>query len=110
MSLRSLVPVSHNGKQVAGGELLAQLLWEIATTGKARFPDGTELIVGPRDWLEMVKWLYSHIDGPPPRPEPDVPDDELTDEDLEAMSDEELEAYVARSQKRKAGSGKRRGK
>jgi hypothetical protein len=92
---------------LSGGELLARLLWQIATTGKAKFPDGTELIVGPKDWLETVKWLYVHIDGPAPKPEPEDPDDELTDEDLEAMSDAELEALIKRRQRRKgAGRGK----
>lgn len=103
--------VSHKGKQITGGELLAQLLWEIAMTGKATFPDETELQVSVRDWLETVKWLYAQIDGPPPKPEPDEPeDDELTDEDLEAMSDEELEAYVASRQKRKGAGRKRHSK
>lgn len=102
--MRAGVLVEHGGKKLAGGELVALLLWEIATTGTAKFPDGTELIVGPRDWLETVKWLYAHIDGPPPKPEPDDPDDELTDEDLEAMSEEELEDLIRRRQKRKGKS------
>jgi hypothetical protein len=93
---------------LSGGELLARLLWEIATTGRAKFPDGTELEVGPKDWLETVKWLYAHIDGPAPKPEPVDPDEGLTDEDLEKMSDDELEALIRRKQKREA-KGRRRG-
>ena len=54
-----------DGKRVAGKRLLATMVWELATTGKATFPDGTELQVSPRDWIEVVKWLYSQIDGPP---------------------------------------------
>ncbi|HEV2863045.1 MAG TPA: DUF5681 domain-containing protein [Pyrinomonadaceae bacterium] len=107
LSLRGDAQVTLDGEKLSGGELLARLLWQIATTGKAKFPDGTELIVGPKDWLETVKWLYVHIDGPAPKPEPEDPDDELTDEDLEAMSDAELEALIKRRQRRKgAGRGK----
>ena len=54
-----------DGRRVAGKRLLATMVWELATTGKATFPDGTELQVSPRDWIEVVKWLYSQIDGPP---------------------------------------------
>jgi hypothetical protein len=28
-------------------------------------PDGSRMIVDPKDWLETVKWVYAHIDGPP---------------------------------------------
>ena len=54
-----------DGTRVAGKRLLAAMVWQLATTGKATFPDGTELQVSPRDWLEVVKWLYTQIDGPP---------------------------------------------
>jgi hypothetical protein len=107
LSLRGGVSVTHDDKPITGGELLALLLWQIACAGRATFPDGTVLEVGPRDWLETVKWLYAHIDGPPPKPEPPDPDEELTDEDLEAMSEAELEALIRRQQQRK---GKGRGK
>ena len=103
--------VSHDGRKLGGGELLALLLWQIATAGKAKFPDGTVLEVGPRDWLETVKWLYAQIDGPPPRPLPDEDEPgELTDEDLESMSDAQLEEYVARAQRKaKKARGKQAG-
>ena len=54
-----------DGKKVARKRLLAQLLWEVATTGKATFPDGRVLEVAPVDYLTVVKFLYQHIDGPP---------------------------------------------
>jgi hypothetical protein len=52
---------------VAGKRVLAALLWEAATTGKATMPEGTELQLAPNDWLAIVKMLYSQIDGPPPQ-------------------------------------------
>ena len=56
---------------MSGKRLMAQMLWQIATTGKATFPDGTVLEASPRDVMDIWKWLYAHIDGPP-RAELDV--------------------------------------
>ncbi len=41
------------------------MVWEAATTGSVRFPDGKSLKVDAGDWFDVVKWIYSHIDGPP---------------------------------------------
>jgi hypothetical protein len=54
-----------DGKKVSRKRLLAELAWQLVSTGKATFPDGTVLEAAPKDWLETVKWIYSHIDGPP---------------------------------------------
>lgn len=43
---------------------MAALLVSALTTGKAQFPDGKELQLAPHDWLEMVRWVYGHVDGP----------------------------------------------
>lgn len=56
-----------DGKSVSGKRLVARLLWSVATTGGAVLPDGRELAVTPKDWLEVVKFIYSQVDGPPPR-------------------------------------------
>jgi len=63
--------VKAGGKSVAGKRLLARMLWEIATTGQTVMPDGKTLLLDPGDWVGLVKWIYSHIDGPP-RAELDV--------------------------------------
>lgn len=49
---------------MSGKRFIAQALWELATTGRVTLPDGTAWTVEPKDWLETVKWLYVHIDGP----------------------------------------------
>lgn len=59
------VTVDADGKRTARKRVTATLLWELATTGRATFPDGTVLQADPADWLNAVKWLYQHIDGPP---------------------------------------------
>lgn len=51
--------------KVRGHVLVAALVTELATTGVATLPGGKVLDASPKDWLETVKWLYSHIDGPP---------------------------------------------
>jgi hypothetical protein len=57
--------VTVDGKKIAGKRWLGTALWELATTGGVTLPNGTILVVEPKDWLETVKWIYAHIDGPP---------------------------------------------
>lgn len=45
--------------------VLAELMAEFVTTGTVHMPDGKVLDAAPKDWIETVKWLYAHIDGPP---------------------------------------------
>jgi hypothetical protein len=51
--------------QLARKQLLAELMSEFVTTGRATMPDGRVLDAAPKDWIETVKWVYTHIDGPP---------------------------------------------
>lgn len=51
-------------RKLSGRRFIAQALWELATTGKVTLPSGVSWVVEPQDWLETVKWLYAHIDGP----------------------------------------------
>lgn len=63
--------VDVDGKRRAGSRVMARALWELATLGycKLRDSDGKVqmLEAAPRDWLEVVKFIYRHIDGPPPQ-------------------------------------------
>jgi hypothetical protein len=52
------------GTALARKQLLAELMSEFVTTGRATMPDGRVLDAAPRDWIETVKWVYTHIDGP----------------------------------------------
>jgi hypothetical protein len=49
---------------LARKQLLAELMSEFVTTGRATMPDGRVLDAAPKDWIETVKWVYTHIDGP----------------------------------------------
>lgn len=54
------------GKPVSAKRLLAQLLWEAATTGRVTFPDETDAKqLDQQEWIGVVKFVYQHIDGPP---------------------------------------------
>lgn len=68
-ALSRCVPDGDN--KTARKRILARLVSEAATEGRATFPDGTVLQLAPRDWMEFVKWIYAHVDGPP-RAELDV--------------------------------------
>ena len=51
------------GLTIARKQLLAELMSEFVTTGRATMPDGRVLDAAPKDWIETVKWVYTHIDG-----------------------------------------------
>ena len=52
-------------KAIARKRLLADLMWQLVAEGKAELPNGKILQPDPKDWLETLKWIYRHIDGPP---------------------------------------------
>jgi hypothetical protein len=60
-----------DGHKVAKRRIVAGMLWDIATTGRTKYADGKELVAGAAGWLDVVKFLYAQIDGPP-RSELDV--------------------------------------
>ena len=59
--------VDVEGKRVSGKRFVALKLWEIATTGRAILSDGRELVAGPQGWLDVVRFIYAQVDGPPPK-------------------------------------------
>jgi hypothetical protein len=51
---------------VAPKQLLAELLWQAASTGEVTFPgDSVATPLAIEDWIGVVKFIYQHIDGPP---------------------------------------------
>lgn len=66
--------VEVDGKRVSGKALVSSLVWQGVLTRRVKFPDGEEIKLLPYHWLELVKWLYGHVDGPP-RAEFDVSTD-----------------------------------
>jgi hypothetical protein len=54
-----------DGKRVSGKQLIARLAWQGLTTGEIQFPDESKMRLSPQDWKDLLKWIYSHVDGPP---------------------------------------------
>ena len=54
-----------DGKRVASKRVLADMVWDAVLTGVIKFPDGTELKLKPLYWVDLTKWVYGQIDGPP---------------------------------------------
>lgn len=51
--------------EVAAKKIVADLLWEAASTGRVIFPNGTEKWLDIQEWTGVVRFIYQHIDGPP---------------------------------------------
>jgi hypothetical protein len=56
---------TSDGQRVQRKRIIADLIMQVAATGKATFPDGSTLEVSPKDWLDFVWKIYGQIDGPP---------------------------------------------
>lgn len=58
--------VEVDGKGVSGKKLIAKNVISAVTTGRIRFPNDTEdSVISVKDWIDFMKWLYAHVDGPP---------------------------------------------
>jgi hypothetical protein len=64
--------VQVGDKRISGKRLVAQLVWELAATGRALLPqpDGSAVmleVTSADEWLAVVKLIYGQVDGPPPK-------------------------------------------
>jgi hypothetical protein len=57
--------LEYDGKRITGKRLIAHLLWQAATAGAVIFPDGRSESLDMEGWLDVVKWLYTRLDGAP---------------------------------------------
>ena len=53
------------GKRVARKRILADVAWQLATEARAILPNGTVLDLAPKEWLDVYKFIYQQVDGPP---------------------------------------------
>lgn len=59
--------IEIDGKKVSRKQLVARMVWEAATQGVTVFPGGARevlTITEYKDWLDTIKFIYTHIDGP----------------------------------------------
>jgi hypothetical protein len=61
-----------DGRQVAGKTFLAAKVWELITSGQLTLTDRVLELDDAKEWFEVVKWFYAHLDGPPRPAEPDT--------------------------------------
>lgn len=52
-------------KRVASKRALTDMIWNALLTGVIKFPDGSEMKLKPLYWVDLTKWVYAQIDGPP---------------------------------------------
>lgn len=53
----------NSGEYIAQQQLIADLIWQFITTGEVHLPAGTLRAENVTDWLNAVRWLYTHVDG-----------------------------------------------
>jgi hypothetical protein len=57
-----------DGEVLAKKVLLSRLVTQVLTTGRVQFPgDPNPLVVGAKDWMDFVRWAYSHLEPPTSR-------------------------------------------
>lgn len=57
--------IELNGARLSGKRLVGALLWDLATTGECVLPGGRDIRLNADEWLDVIKYLYAQIDGPP---------------------------------------------
>lgn len=63
LTVYSLKKVTLNDKSLSRAEHLAGLVWGLALEGKTVI-DGQTKIVKPSQQIDMIKFIYTQIDGP----------------------------------------------
>lgn len=53
-----------DGKRHKRVGLLAEILISALMTGKVKLVNGQELLLPPREWMELTKFMIGHVDGP----------------------------------------------
>lgn len=56
--------IRKNGHFVPRNELVAEGVYELLTLGETILPNKKKITVTARDWLELVKFVHTHVDGP----------------------------------------------
>lgn len=63
-SLRKTTFRTSRGKKIGRGRQLADMITELAINRQTTSADGTVIEIDDKQWLELVKFVYAHIDGP----------------------------------------------
>jgi hypothetical protein len=55
----------YKGEELPKKVIVARIALDLLTKGRAELADGTVYEMGARDWGDMLRWFYNHVDGPP---------------------------------------------
>ena len=59
-----------DGQTTTNKEVVARMLWEFATTAKLTLSDRVLYAESVAEWINAVRWIYTHVDGPAPTTNP----------------------------------------
>jgi hypothetical protein len=57
--------IDIDGKKKAGNLVLGRILHDLIVNGEAMLPNGKTMVASPKDYVDVIKWLYAQVDGPP---------------------------------------------
>jgi hypothetical protein len=60
-----------HGQVVDAKTFVAARVWDLLTTGQVILGERVLQLDGGKEWFEVARWLYAHVDGPP-RPVPET--------------------------------------
>lgn len=55
---------SVDGKNRKKAVILADVVIDALINGKVVLPNGVEVLLEPREWIDLTKFVFSHVDGP----------------------------------------------
>jgi hypothetical protein len=56
--------IEFQGVRLSNNRFLAQLVWEGLTTGTLTLADQKKVDLEPKEFLDLLKFVHTHIDGP----------------------------------------------
>ncbi len=65
-SLSAVLAAKAEEGEAPNKELVAALLWKFATSGEVDLGGQKLKAESINDWINAVRWMYGHIDGPAP--------------------------------------------
>ena len=95
----SLTNKTHDARRRKRKDILVAAIWELITEGTVRLPNHSRLEVGPKDWLDAVKWLLQYLEPPQSRVQLSAGDGVTLAANVANMTDEELKKVIERANK-----------
>lgn len=90
---------TRDGRRSKRREILTQFLWDAITEGTVRMPNGVVMEFGPKDWVDLVKWVLGYLEPPETRVKLAAGDGTSLAATVGGMTDEQLASLVKRADK-----------